>query len=180
MQPVADSPAANDRGDRILKVDHAGEHGAVNLYSGQIFMARFTAPGMVDELKEFRAHEQRHRALFGAELARRGRARCRSYRLCGIGGRVLGLVTGLLGAGAISATTVAVESVVLRHLESQLSALQGNDPAAVAAISAIVAEERQHHDRSASHIQGGTFWSRLLSPVVSGSTEAVIWLGMRL
>ncbi len=139
MRPVAGSPAGNDYGARILKVDHAGEHGAVNPYSGQIFMARFTAPGMVDELKEFRAHEQRHRALFGAEPARRGRARCRSCRLCGIGGRALGLVTGLLGAGAISATTVAVESVVLRHLESQLPALQGNDPAAVAAISAIVA-----------------------------------------
>lgn len=180
MQPGAKSTAGNDDGDRIIKVNHAGEHGAVNLYSGQIFMARFTAPGMVDELKQFRAHEQRHRAIFAAELARRGRARCRSYRLCGIGGRVLGLITGLLGAGAISATTVAVERVVLRHLENQLSALHGNDPFAVAAISAIVAEERQHHDCSARHVQGSTFWSRLLSPVVSGSTEAVIWLGMRL
>lgn len=180
MQPVANFPAGNDDGDRIIKVDHAGEHGAVNLYSGQIFMARFTAPGLVDELKQFRAHEQRHRAIFAAELVRRGRARCRSYWLCGAGGRVLGLITGLMGAGAIFATTVAVERVVLRHLEKQLSALHDKDPFAVAAISAIVAEERQHHDCSASHIQGGTFWSRLLSPVVSGSTEAVIWLGMRL
>ncbi len=180
MKLVATSPAGNDLGDRVIKVNHAGEHGAVNIYSGQLFMARFTAPGMVDELKEFRAHEQRHRAIFGAELARRGRARCRSYWLCGIGGGVLGLLTGLLGAGAISATTVAVESVVLRHLENQLLALQGNDPSAVAAISAIVLEEQQHHDCSAGHIHGGTLWSRLLSPVVSCSTEAVIWLGMRL
>ncbi len=180
MELTAQPSTNHALGDRILKVNHAGEHGAVNIYSGQIFMARLTAPGLVDKLKEFRGHEQRHRAIFAAELLRRGRPRCRSYWLCGLGGRVLGLITGLLGAGAISATTVAVESVVLRHLEQQLALLQGNDPSAAAAISAVVAEEQQHHDYSADHIQGGTFWSRLISPVVSASTEAVIWLGMRL
>ena len=180
MKPLAKSSVPHDLGDRILKVNHAGEHGAVNIYSGQIFMARLTAPGMVDELKEFRLHEQRHRAIFGAELSRRRRQRCRSYWLCGLGGRVLGLVTGLLGANAISATTVAVESVVLRHLQQQLTALQGNDPHAVDAISAIISEEQQHHDRSARRVQASARWSRLLTPIVSTSTETVIWLGMRL
>jgi ubiquinone biosynthesis monooxygenase Coq7 len=180
MEPLPKYPATHDLGDRILKVNHAGEHGAVNIYSGQIFMARFTAPGMVDELKEFRSHERRHRSIFGAELSRRSRRRCRSYWLCGLGGRALGLVTGLLGAGAISATTVAVESVVLRHLEQQLAALQGNDPYAADAVSAIISEEQQHHDRSASRVQASALWSRLLSPIVSASTETVIWLGMRL
>lgn len=73
-------------GARILKVNHAGEHGAVNIYAGQIAMARFTAPALLDELRRFQADELRHRALFGAELERRRRRRCRSYRLCGIGG----------------------------------------------------------------------------------------------
>jgi ubiquinone biosynthesis monooxygenase Coq7 len=167
-------------GDRIIKVNHAGEHGAISIYTGQILMARITARHMVGELTEFRAHEQRHRAIFGAELQRRGRPRCRSYWLCGIGGFVLGAITGLLGANAIAATTVAVESVVLRHLEHQLATLRGTDPAAISAISAIVAEERQHHDDSASHVQAGTFWPRVLTPIVSASTESVIWLGMRL
>jgi 3-demethoxyubiquinol 3-hydroxylase len=31
---------------RVLKVNHAGENGAVNIYAGQIISARFTAPGM--------------------------------------------------------------------------------------------------------------------------------------
>lgn len=106
--------------------------------------------------------------------------RCRSYWLCGIGGWVLGFVTGLLGRHAIAATTVAVERVVLRHLEAQLRELAGKDEAAVAAIAQIVDEERQHHDRSASHLEPGRFWSRLLSPIVAASTESVIWLGMRL
>ena len=179
MELLAQSDATNDLGDRIIKVNHAGEHGAISIYSGQIFMARLTARGMVSELTDFRSHEQRHRAIFSAELQRRGRPRCRSYWLCGLGGLALGLITGLLGANAIAATTVAVESVVLRHLEQQLVALQGNDLAAVAAISAIVSEEQQHHDRSASHVQGGTFWPKVLTPIVSASTEVVIWMGMR-
>src|SRR3546814_6384865 len=98
---------------------------------------------------EFRRNVQRNRTIFGAELQRRGRRRCRSYWFCGVGGFVLGAVTGLHGANAIAATTVAVESVVLRHLEHQLANLGSSDPAAVAAISAVVAEERQHHDHSA-------------------------------
>jgi ubiquinone biosynthesis monooxygenase Coq7 len=171
---------STELGGRIIKVDHAGEFGAICIYSGQIAMARFTAPFMVNELVEFRSHEQAHRAIFAKELRRRGRARCKSYWLCGLGGWVLGLITGLLGKSAIAATTVAVESVVLRHLEQQLEEVRGNDHAAFIAISAIVAEERHHRDDSALHVQPGTFWPKVLVPVVSASTEAVIWLGMRL
>ena len=169
-----------DLGDRIIKVNHAGEHGAVCIYTGQILVARLTAPRPVNELIAFRSHEQWHRAVFRSKLLRRGRPRCRSYWLCGLGGFVLGAITGLFGANAMAATSVAVESVALRHLEQQLAALKGNDATAVAAISAIIAEERQHHDDSATHAQAGTFWPRILTPVVSASTEAVIWLGMRL
>ena len=173
-------PIATDLGNRIIKVDHAGEHGAVNIYTGQIFFARLTAPHLVPELSEFRAHEVRHRAIFAGELERRAHPRCRSYWLCGIGGMMLGLVTGLLGPSAIAATTVAVESVVLGHLEHQIASLSASDPAAVDAISAIVAEEQQHHDRSLGPAQAGRFWPRVLTPIVSASTQAVIWLGMRL
>jgi 3-demethoxyubiquinol 3-hydroxylase len=167
-------------GDRILRVDHAGEHGATNIYRGQILMARWTAPRMLAELREFRSHEQGHRALFADELHRRGVRRCRSYWLCGLGGYALGVVTGLLGRSAIAATTVAVERVVLRHLQHQLLELRDRDPEAVATISAIVAEEREHHDRSVAHLEANAFWPRLLTPIVAASTESVIRLGMRL
>lgn len=176
---LAVHPVPTDLGDRIIKVNHAGEHGAIAIYTGQILLARLTAPRMVAELREFRSHEQRHRAIFGAELERRGRPRCRSYWLCGLGGFVLGAVTGLLGPAAIAATTTAVESVVLRHLEHQLAVLEGHDAEAVVAIASIVAEEQQHHDQSVAHGQADTLWAKLLTPVVSSSTEAVIWLGMR-
>ena len=176
---TAQSFGSTDLGGRIIKVDHAGEHGAVNIYTGQIFMARLTAPELVSELTEFKSHELRHREIFRLELHRRGRRRCRSYWLCGFGGLVLGLITGLLGRSAIAATTVAVERVVLRHLEEQVARLRVADPSAVAAISAIIADEREHHDRSTVHARAGGFWPHVLTPLVSISTEAVIWVGMR-
>jgi 3-demethoxyubiquinol 3-hydroxylase len=180
MELIGQPATGSSLGDRIIKVNHAGENGAISIYSGQIALARFTAPHMVAELEEFRSHERKHRAIFEAELQRRGRPRCRSYWLCGVGGYALGLVTGLFGTSAIAATTVAVERVVLRHLEQQLVVLRGIDRPAVTAISAIVSEEKQHHDQSAVHELAGGFWPRVLKPVVSASTEAVIWLGMRL
>jgi 3-demethoxyubiquinol 3-hydroxylase len=179
MKSIVTSSEDEEFASRVLKVNHAGESGAVNIYAGQIFSARFTAPDLIAELVEFKFHEEKHRAIFWAELQRRVRPRCRSYWLCGIGGFLLGLVTGLFGRKAIAATTVAVERVVLHHLEQQLDLLRGKDEAAVLAIESIVAEERQHHDQSASHIAVGTFWPKVLSPIVSASTEAVIWVGMR-
>jgi ubiquinone biosynthesis monooxygenase Coq7 len=180
MYVTAQTNADPGLANRILKVNHAGEHGAVNIYAGQILMARLLAPGMVSELREFKSHEERHRATFLAELQRRGRPRCRSYGLCGLGGFALGCITGLFGRHAIAATTVAVERVVLQHLRWQLEVLRDQDASAVAAIASIVAEEQQHHDQSALHARQGRLWLKLLSPVVSWSTETVIWLGMRL
>jgi ubiquinone biosynthesis monooxygenase Coq7 len=166
--------------DRYLKVNHAGEHGAICIYTAQIHIARLTTPAIVGELVEFRSHEIRHRSIFLAELQRRGRPRCRSYWLCGIGGYCLGLITAIFGRSAIAATTAAVEKVVLRHLQQQLDALGVSDPLATAAITAIVAEEQQHHDRSEELAKAGWFWPKVLAPVVTASTEFVIWTGMRL
>lgn len=180
MELAAQPDVAPGLADRFLKVNHAGEHGAICIYTAQIHIARFTAPALVAELVEFRSHERRHRSIFLAELQRRGRPRCRSYGLCGAGGYFLGFITAICGRSAIAATTAAVEKVVLRHLQQQLAALGTGDPAATSAISAIVAEEQQHHDRSEALAKAGWFWPRVVSPVVSASTEFVIWTGMRL
>ncbi|MBL0914964.1 MAG: demethoxyubiquinone hydroxylase family protein [Sphingopyxis sp.] len=164
----------------MIKVDHAGEHGAVCIYRMQRWFARWRAPDMLAELDDFIAHERGHRALFAAELQRRGRRRCRSYLWCGVGGTLLGIGTGLAGRGAIAATTVAIERVVLRHMRAQIDTLHGTDNAAVELLQRIIREEQEHHDLSAARAVPGGFWSRLIDPVVSASTETVIWLGMRL
>jgi ubiquinone biosynthesis monooxygenase Coq7 len=167
-------------GDRVMKVDHAGEHGAICIYRAQRRFARWRAPDMLPELDGFLAHERGHRALFGAELARRGRRRCRSYVWCGLGGFILGTVTGLAGRHAIAATTVAIERVVLRHMREQVSVLENVDPEATRTLRVVIDEEQEHHDLSAVRVGSGSFWPKVIDPVVAASTEAVIWLGMRL
>jgi ubiquinone biosynthesis monooxygenase Coq7 len=131
-------------------------------------------------LKAFRRHEEGHRALFGRYLVEHKVQRCRSYHLCGIGGLTLGIITGAFGRSAVAATTVAVERVVLRHLNDQLRQLASLDAGAYAAVAAIVLEETEHHDTANLDLQQGRFWPRLIMPVVSAATEAVIWLGLKL
>lgn len=167
-------------GDRVMKVDHAGEHGAVCIYTAQRWLARWRAPDMVQELGSFLAHERGHRARFEAELQARGLRRCRSFNLCALGGLTLGTVTGLLGRKAIAVTTVAIERVVLRHMQEQLAVLRHVDPEAAAAVQQIILEEQEHHDISAARLPADSRWTRIIDSMVSGSTEAVIWLGMRL
>ena len=165
-------------GDRVLRVDHAGEHGAVCVYRAQRRLARWTSPELIPEIDEFIAHEMRHRALFAAELARRGQPRCLSYPVCAALGTLLGTATGLFGRHAIAATTVAIERVVLRHMAQQIEALAASDPAAIGILEDILVEEQEHHDRSAAHLPGGLL-QHLLDTGVAAATEAVIWIGMR-
>jgi ubiquinone biosynthesis monooxygenase Coq7 len=167
-------------GDRVMKVNHAGEHGAISIYRGQLLVCRVTAPQLMSELRDFLDHEYRHREIFARELQRRAKHRCRSYHLCGVGGFILGIATGLCGPSAVASTTAAVENVVLQHLSAQLRQLRDVDSKAYQAISSIVDDEQSHHDRSALRYRQGSFWPRVISPVVATATEAVIWLGMRL
>jgi ubiquinone biosynthesis monooxygenase Coq7 len=166
--------------NRVLKVNHAGEHGAVNVYAGQMLVARLTAPEQVSELRAFKAREESHRAAFWSELSRRNQPRCRHFALCGWGGYALGVLTGLFGRRAIAATALAVERVVLARLTEQLAALRQRDTLAAAALASVVDDERPHTDRAALQTQAGGFWPAVLTPLVSLSTHLVIWSGMRL
>ena len=180
MEIVARLAADETLGDRIMKVNHAGENGAVNIYRAQLLASWWRKSDLKSELRQFLEHEKRHRAIFAAELTRRGRRRCRSYWLCGVGGFALGLVPEFCGRPSIAATTVAVETFVLRHLDAQMAVLSSADPAATSAIRAIYDDELAHRDIGAVEPRAGIFWPRILRPLVSWATEAVIWLGMRL
>lgn len=165
---------------RIIKVNHAGEFGAVNIYRAQLMVVRLTIPSLVPQLQEFLGHENRHLNTFGEVLRIRGISRCKSYWFCGIGGFALGLLTSLFGRLGIMACTAAVETVVTGHLVEQLAFLESQgDTEAVAAVQSIVSDEEEH---KAIGIEQGRD-SPLFKPlgaVVSVATSFVIWLGMKL
>jgi ubiquinone biosynthesis monooxygenase Coq7 len=162
-----------------LRVDHAGEAGAIQIYRAQALLARWRAPEVVPLLREFRAHEEGHLARFAQELAQRSLRPCRTLRLCQVGGYALGLFSATLGRAGMAACTEAVETVVLAHLRHQIDRfLAVGDLAALACIEAVIVEEEAH--RQADLNGGARPWSyRLVHALATHATRGVIALGLR-
>jgi 3-demethoxyubiquinol 3-hydroxylase len=165
--------------EKMIKVDHAGENGAVNIYRGQNAIARLFNHQIRNQLSEFQAHEEEHREIFRVYLANNNVRRCVSYHVCGLGGLALGIVTGLGGKRSIAATTYAVEHVVLAHLADQIVHLRKADAAALGCVLRIYNDEKEHLDLAEAQIGARDWLTRLLIGVVKFSTEAVIRFGMR-
>ncbi|GJL94721.1 MAG: hypothetical protein DHS20C05_11260 [Hyphococcus sp.] len=165
--------------EKMIKVDHAGENGAVNIYRAQRFASSLRARRLLPQLQEFQEHEEEHRRIFAAHLNKIGVRRCVSYHACGMGGFCLGLVTGLIGPNAVTATTFAVEHTVLKHLEEQLSFLQDNNQDAYVCVKKIYADEKAHHDAAENQLTQQTLMAWILVPLVKLSTDLVIRFGMR-
>ncbi|MAZ03518.1 MAG: demethoxyubiquinone hydroxylase family protein [Sneathiella sp.] len=163
----------------MIKVDHAGENGAVNIYRAQRTVARFRSRSLTRQLEQNMQHELAHRRLFANYLAENGIRRCKSYFACGAGGYVLGFVTGLIGPTAIAATTYAVENVVLKHLQEQIHYLRQEDKDAHDRVMQIIEDEKAHHDAARDQLPGNQLMTNILIRVVKFCTECVIRFGMR-
>jgi ubiquinone biosynthesis monooxygenase Coq7 len=161
---------------RILKVNHAGEYGAIRIYRAQLSVARRRYPDMVPFLEETLGHEIEHCALFRDAMPKRGAKPCRVLALWGNGGLVLGLVTALMGRQGIWICTEAVEATVHQHLDDQLFFLQSRDAELHARISGIQQEELHHLHYASERITSRAGWARLLRRTISMATDTVIWL----
>lgn len=162
---------------RILRVNHGGEHGAISIYSAQIIAARVRARDLLPFLHEAREHERVHRRRFRDLMPERASKPCRLMWIWGIGGGVLGLVTGVLGREAILACTEAVETTVHRHLDDQIRWAEGRDEPLRATIAAIREEEQAHIRYAVDHRRGRGFnW---LARIIETATEGLIWISTR-
>jgi len=164
---------------KILKVNHAGEFGAINIYKSQILLSKLFRREYTSLLEGFLRDEVKHRDIFWTEIQRRGGIKCKSYWLCGLGGYAMGLVSSMLGKRGVMACTWAVESVVTEHLENQLLYLNSiDDVEAFEAVKSILEDEEHHRDTGFR--EGGKY--ALFAPfrfVISSFTEGVIRFGMR-
>lgn len=163
----------------MIKVDHVGENGAVNIYRAQAIVASIFHPSLVAELKENQRHEETHRSIFKDWLAKNGIRRCISYHVGGAGGFVLGFVTALMGRDAIHATTYAVEHVVLDHLSEQMLYLRDADLSALSCVRQIHDDEQNHHDHARDALGTPGMMDKMLIAIVRFCTNAVIKFGMR-
>jgi len=174
-----DSAGSLDTAKKILKVNHAGEFGAINIYRSQIVVSRLLQRSYVPMLESFMADEKRHMASFWAEIQRRNGVKCKRYWLCGSGGWAMGFLSALLGKHGVMACTWAVESVVVSHLHHQLAYLADkSDHEAYEAVKSILEDEENHRDIGSA--EGGTNF--LYGPfrfLIAMFTEGVIRFGMR-
>ncbi|MGC8477676.1 MAG: demethoxyubiquinone hydroxylase family protein [Acetobacteraceae bacterium] len=137
-------PSPRQAEARMIRVDHAGEYGAVRIYQGQRAVLGGGPAGPV--LAHMQAQEEAHLARFRALIAER---RVRPTALLGLwhlAGFALGAATAALGTRAAMACTVAVEAEISAHYARQEAALAATDPALAAEIAGFRADEEAHHD----------------------------------
>jgi 3-demethoxyubiquinol 3-hydroxylase len=161
---------------RILKVNHAGEHGAIRIYRSQIAIARWRCPEIVPVLEEMLAHEISHRARFAEAMPSRHAKPCRMMFLWAIGGRLLGIGTALLGRNGVWACTAAVEEAVHRHMNDQLTYLSSRDQGLYAVIDSIKSEELSHLDHAESSLTSHGPIVQMLRRSIDATTDLLIFL----
>lgn len=161
---------------RIVRVNHAGEFGAIRIYTAQIAVARRLYPDCVAMLSEMLGHEIEHCALFrGAMPARKSRP-CRVMQFWSLGGWLLGFLTALFGRRGIWACTAAVEAAVHRHLDDQLHFLADKDAELHALILSIRDEELAHLHHAQAQLAERDRLADTLRAVISLATNVLIWL----
>jgi ubiquinone biosynthesis monooxygenase Coq7 len=164
---------------RILRVNHAGEHGAVAIYAAQIAVARLLYRDILPWLEDTRRHEVRHRQLFRDAMPARGARPCHWPALWSFGGATLGFFTALSGRTGIMICTAAVERTVHDHLTEQIDYLARCDPELREIIASVKVEEDQHLFFAEARHDPHTAAAKILSHVVVAATEILIWLATR-
>ncbi|TIS54912.1 MAG: demethoxyubiquinone hydroxylase family protein [Mesorhizobium sp.] len=156
---------------RIVRVNHAGEFGAIRIYSAQIFVAERLWPKCVPSLSEMLGHERNHCTAFRAAMPSRNSRPCRVMQFWSWGGWLLGFLTALLGPQGIWACTAAVEAAVHRHLDDQLFFLTSRDRELHDIILSIREEELAHLHHAEQQLVSSGSLLNLLRAMISVATD---------
>ncbi|MBC7878317.1 MAG: demethoxyubiquinone hydroxylase family protein [Anaerolineales bacterium] len=165
--------------ERILKLDHAGEYGAINIYSAQLLIARLFYKDIVSKLEVMLSHEEEHYKTFNNLLITRSMHPFSVINLWAVGGFAMGLATAIIGHNAIWVCTDAVETTVLYHLEWQLNFLKEHDLEVHAAVSSIIADKELHQEFGQSNGSHSLIYKPVFF-IIKKSTEFAIWISRRL
>ena len=109
--------------EEIIRVDHAGERGAIKIYEGQLLALNTIREDknlkrIIEEMKE---QEKEHLEYFEKEIQKRNMKATYMLPLWDLMGVSLGFGTALLGKKAAMLCTASVEEVIENHYENQLS-----------------------------------------------------------
>ena len=114
--------------EEIIRVDHAGERGAIKIYEGQLLALKTLKQDdtLKDTIEEMKEHEKEHLEYFEKEIQKRKIKPTYFLPLWDVMGVALGFGTALLGKKATMLCTASVEEVIEDHYKNQLKKI-GND-----------------------------------------------------
>ncbi len=170
-------PDPAERIARIIRVDQAGEFGAVRIYAGQ--RAILPQGPTADAVKEMAVQEQQHLETFNRQVAARQVRPTVLGPLWHVAGFALGASTALLGEKAAMACTVAVEEVIDTHYADQLELLDENEPELREIITKFRDDELEHRDTALEQGAEDAPAYPLLSATIKSVSRFAIWLSER-
>jgi len=163
---------------RMIRVDQAGEYGAVRIYAGQLAVLGRTEAGPA--IRGMAEKEREHLEAFDAMIAERGVRPTALAPLWHVAGYALGAASALLGERAAMACTVAVEEVIEDHYARQAEKLGDDEADLRGTIEEFRADELEHRDQAlARGAECAPAYEALTAAVKAGSRLA-IWLSTRL
>lgn len=163
---------------RIVRVNQAGEYGAVRIYQGQ--MAVLGKRPCAATLKHMTEQEQHHLDTFNKVMAERRIRPTVLTPLWHLAGFALGAGTALLGEKAAMACTVAVEEVIDEHYQEQSRRLGADETELKAVVEKFREEEVEHRDIGLAHGAEQAPGYALLSGAIKAGSKLAIWLSTRI
>ena len=134
--------------EEFIRVDHAGERGAIKIYEGQLLALNTFVKN--DKLKktieEMKVHELEHCNFFSKELKKRKIKPTKLLPLWDLLGVGLGFGSAILGKKATMLCTASVEEVIDKHYQNQIDQLMQDEKKLKEKIIKFRNDELHHKD----------------------------------
>ena len=142
--------------EEFIRVDHAGERGAVKIYEGQLLALNTLVKdeGLKKTIEEMKVHEKEHCEFFEKEIKKRGIEPTKFLPLWDLLGIGLGFGSTILGKKAAMLCTASVEEVIDEHYLNQINQL-GKDEKELKKKIIKFREDELHH-KNIAYDKGAT------------------------
>ncbi len=134
--------------EEFIRVDHAGERGAVKIYEGQLLALNTLVKDekLKKTIEEMKIHEKEHCEFFEKEIKKRNIKPTKLLPLWDLLGVTLGFGSTLLGKKAAMLCTASVEEVIDKHYQNQIDQLDKSEKELKNKIIKFREDELHHKD----------------------------------
>ena len=134
--------------EEFIRVDHAGERGAVKIYEGQLLALNTLVKNedLKKTVEEMKIHEKEHCNFFEMEIKKRNIKPTKFLPLWDLLGVGLGFGSALLGKKATMLCTASVEEVIDEHYQNQINQLNSDEKDLKKKIIKFRNDEIHHRD----------------------------------